>query len=99
MKNQATTRIGYESGFDGRFNDKVARTLDWLGPRMPSSRSVVRENGRTGRGRPRPRILSVERHFAETSRHPCLLTFLNAFWLGPAKLLSALLDGLFELLL
>jgi len=32
MKNQATTRIGYESGFDGRFNDKVARTLDWLDP-------------------------------------------------------------------
>jgi len=99
MNNQAPARIGYERGFDVRFNDKVARTVDWLVPRMPSSRSVVGENGRTGRGRPRPRILSAERHFTETSRHPCLLTFLNAFWLGPANLLSALLDGLFELLL
>src|SRR5437867_10177587 len=97
MKNQAPTRIGYETGFDGRFKDKIARTLDWLDPRVRSSRSVVRENGRTG---PRPRVSSVERRFTETSRpRPCSLTFLNASWLGPAKLLSALLDGLFELLL
>ena len=90
MKNQAPTRIGYERGFDGRFNDKVARTMDWLGPGVRSM----------GRARPRPRVSSVEQRFTETSRpRPCSLTFLKASWLGPADLLSTLLDGLFELLL
>ena len=90
MKNKAQTGIDYEMGLNGRFNDKVARMLDWLGPGVRSM----------GRGRPRPRVLSGARRFAGTSRpRPCSLTFLNATWLGPADLLSTLLDGLFELLL
>jgi hypothetical protein len=32
MKNQAPTRIGYEKGFNGRSNDKVAWMLDWIDP-------------------------------------------------------------------
>ena len=39
----------------------------------------VRARSRMGRGRPRPRVLSVARRFAGTSRpRPCSFTFLNA---------------------
>ena|SRR6266853_5502520 len=54
------------------------RALNWKGHR--ADRANGRVSLRMGRGRPRPRVLSVRRCFTGTSRpRPCSLTFLNSY--------------------